>query len=86
MVQNREDKIGYDFTKISKYIVIISLIIIIAGFVVIGINGLNYGIDFGIAIIYVNIGQEYDIDDVRNIISKTGAQAEASYAGEKIKM
>ncbi len=73
-----------NFTKISKYIVIISLIIIIAGFVVIGINGLNYGIDFaGGAIIYVNIGQEYDIDDVRNIISKTGAQAEASYAGEK---
>ena len=76
-----------NFTKISKYIVIISLIIIIAGFVVIGINGLNYGIDFaGGAIIYVNIGQEYDIDDVRNIISKTGAQAKHLMQVKKIKM
>lgn len=73
-----------DFVNISKYTLLISIVIIIAGFIAIGINGLNYGIDFaGGAMIYVNIGQEYDIDDIRTIISDSGAQAEASYAGEK---
>lgn len=75
---------GIDFVNISKYTLLISLVIIIAGVIAIGVNGLNYGIDFaGGAMIYVNIGQEYDIDDVRAIISDSGAQAEASYAGEK---
>mgnify|MGYP001336619893 CR=1 FL=1 len=73
-----------NFVKIFRYTAIISIIIIIAGIIAIGVNGINYGIDFaGGAIIYVNIGQEYNIDDVREIISKSGAQAEASYAGEK---
>ena len=73
-----------NFVKIFRYTAIISIIIIIAGIIARGVNGINYGIDFaGGAIIYVNIGQEYNIDDVREIISKSGAQAEASYAGEK---
>jgi len=76
--------VDINFVKIFRYTAIISIIIIIAGIIAIGVNGINYGIDFaGGAIIYVNIGQEYNIDDVREIISKSGAQAEASYAGEK---
>ena len=71
------------FTKISRYTILLSLVIIISGIVAMTVNGLNYGIDFaGGAIIYINIGQEYDIDDVRDIINSIGAQAEASYAGE----
>lgn len=73
-----------NFTKLFRYTAIISLIVIVAGFIAMGINGINYGIDFaGGAIIYANIGQEYDIEEVREIIEESGAQAEASYAGEK---
>ncbi|WP_129722608.1 protein translocase subunit SecF [Xylanivirga thermophila] len=72
------------FVHISKYAAVVSLIIIIAGLIALGVQGLNYGIDFaGGAIIYANLGQKYDISDVQKIVSDAEGEGDISYAGDK---
>lgn len=63
----------------------ISLAIIIAGLIFTFINGgLNFGIDFtGGTTIQAHIGKNFDISNVREIISKYDSEAVITYAGNE---
>lgn len=61
----------------------ISLLIILAGLVVMATTGLNYGVDFaGGSRIYATLGQDFDVEDVRAITAELDISASVSYAGE----
>lgn len=63
----------------------IALTIIIAGLIFTFINGgLNYGIDFtGGTTIQAHIGRNFDISNVRQLISKYDSEAVITYAGNE---
>lgn len=72
-----------DFVKNLKIWGSISLAIVLIGIVVIGIQGLNLGVDFqGGTLIYASIGKSYNIAEVRGIVEKVGVKADVIYAGE----
>lgn len=55
----------------------ISIALILIGIVGFAINGLNLGIDFkGGTMVSIGIGKEYNIEDVRTIVSKYDPQAQ----------
>ena len=72
----------FDFMKYRKLLFSISASIIILGFVIIAIKGLNFGIDFtGGSSIQANIGKSFDIEQVREITDKFDKEAIVTYAG-----
>lgn len=72
----------FDFMKYRKLLFSISASIIILGFVIIAIKGLNFGIDFtGGSSIQANIGKGFEITQVREITDKFDKEAIVTYAG-----
>lgn len=73
----------FDFMKYKKIWFSISGIIIAIGLVFLLINGgLNLGIDYtGGTSIQIDFGKEYDLEKVRDIISKYDKDAIVTYAG-----
>jgi preprotein translocase subunit SecF len=72
----------FDFMKRSKLWFGISIAVIALGLVFMVINGLNFGIDFtGGTSIQANIGKNFDITEVRNIIGQYDNEAIVTYAG-----
>lgn len=73
----------FDFMKYKNIWFSISGIIIAVGIVFLIINGgLNYGIDYtGGSSIQVNFGKEFDIEKVREVMSKFDQNAIITYAG-----
>lgn len=72
-----------DFIGRYKIFVAISLVIIMAGLLVMAFQGLNLGIDFkGGTTIYVNIGKPYSPDDIRDILSSEGIEATVMQVGD----
>lgn len=71
-----------DYARNYKIWILISLVFIIAGLLFIPIRGLNLGVDFaGGSFMYVNIGQPYDVEELRDMISEIGMTATVAYAG-----
>jgi preprotein translocase subunit SecF len=70
-------------TKYAKIYFIISLSIILIGLIFIFTKGLNFGIDFrGGTIITIELGQEFNTDDIRIITDQYDKSADITYAGE----
>lgn len=67
----------------TKIWVSISLLIIIAGFLVVMIYGPSYGVDFtGGTLIHINIGKDFSASDIREIINKNDIEADVMKAGQ----
>ncbi len=67
----------------TKIWVSISLLIIIAGFLVVMIYGPSYGVDFtGGTLIHINIGKDFSASDIREIIDKNDIEADVMKAGQ----
>ncbi|MDD2555414.1 MAG: protein translocase subunit SecF [Syntrophaceticus sp.] len=63
----------FSFIKLRKYCYILSLIVIIAGFISLGIQGLNLGIDFtGGSLIELKFEQSVAVEDVRSVLDESG--------------
>lgn len=76
-------EMNIDFVGRYKIFAAISLVIIIAGLLVMILQGLNLGIDFkGGTTIYVNIGKPYSPDDIRDILSSEGIDATVMQVGD----
>lgn len=74
---------NFNIVKHFKKWIAISLIIILIGFGVIAVRGLNLGIDFiGGSTIHVSIGSPYDVDDIRAIVNEQGVDADILSAGQ----
>jgi preprotein translocase SecF subunit len=74
---------GIKFVEKAKIWISISLIVIIIGLGVIAFQGFNEGIDFsGGTQIYVTIGQPYDVESVRTLMSENDIVATVMQAGE----
>lgn len=74
---------NFKFVEKARLWMSISLAIIIIGLVWMAFGGLNLGVDFtGGTLMYINIGQEYNVDDVRDIVNKYADDATVSNAGE----
>jgi len=81
--ERRITEMNIDFVSKYKIFVAISLVVIIAGLVVVIFQGLNLGIDFkGGTTIYVNIGKPYSPDDIRGILSSEGIEATVMQVGD----
>jgi preprotein translocase subunit SecF len=77
-----EDMMKIDFAGKYKLWVLISAVFILAGLVLIPIRGLNLGVDFaGGSFMYVNIGQPYDVEELRDLVADKGIVATVAYAG-----
>lgn len=76
------DMMKIDFAGKYKLWILISAVFILAGLVLIPIRGLNLGVDFaGGSFMYVNIGQPYDVEELRNLVADKGIVATVAYAG-----
>ncbi len=63
----------FSFIKLRKYCYILSLIVIIAGFISLGVQGLNLGIDFaGGSLIELKFEQSVAVEDVRSVLDESG--------------
>ncbi|MBS4029993.1 MAG: protein translocase subunit SecF [Clostridiales bacterium] len=63
------------FVGKRKYAFIFSAVLIIAGIISLVTNGLNLGIDFtGGTIIHVNIGQEFTLEEIRDVLAPMGLE------------
>lgn len=61
----------YDFMKLSPVLLIISLIVVFSAFGLLGIKGLNYGIDFsGGTLVQVKYQNEAPIEEIRKKLTK----------------
>lgn len=70
-------------TKYAKIYFIISLGIILIGLIFMFAKGLNFGIDFqGGTIVTIELGQEFNTDDIRKITDQYDKNADITYAGE----
>ena len=73
----------FSFIKHRKIYYIVSVSIIVVGLVFMLIGGMNYGIDFtGGTNIQVEMGQQVDIDDVKDTLKEYDLDPQIIYAGE----
>jgi len=71
-----------DFAGKYKLWILISAVFILSGVLLIPIRGLNLGVDFaGGSFMYVNIGQAYDVEELRALVADKGIIATVAYAG-----
>ncbi|MCL5993156.1 MAG: protein translocase subunit SecF [Firmicutes bacterium] len=64
------------FVALRKYAFIFSAVMIIAGMISMGINGLNYGIDFtGGTLLHLDIRQEFTLEEARDVLAPLGLEA-----------
>ena len=64
------------FVALRKYAFIFSAVMIIAGMISMGLNGLNYGIDFtGGTLLHLDIRQEFSLEDARSVLAPLGLEA-----------
>lgn len=71
------------FMSHRKIFYTISAVIIVAGLIVGGIKGYNYGIDFtGGTMIQIEMGEKVDIDELKESIAKYELEPTIVYAGE----
>lgn len=71
-----------DFAGKYKLWILISAVFILSGLILIPIRGLNLGVDFaGGSFMYVNIGQPYDVEELRTLVAEKGIVATVAYAG-----
>lgn len=72
------------FVEKSKLWISISVLLILTGIAFIFINGLNLGVDFkGGSYINVNIGKDFNVEDIKSIVSENGvSDYSVLYAGE----
>jgi len=64
------------FVALRKYAFIFSAVMIIAGMISMGLNGLNYGIDFtGGTLLHLDIRQEFTLEDARSVLAPLGLEA-----------
>ena len=69
--------------KNRKIFSIISIVIILAGLLMFGIKGLNYGIDFtGGTLIQINAGKFISAEEVREIVDEYDNEASILHGGE----
>ena len=69
--------------KYIKLWVAIPLVIILIGFGLIAVRGLNLGVDFiGGSAIYVNMDTEYNVYDIRAILNELGVSGDIVSAGQ----
>jgi len=81
-MEYKEEKMKIDFAGKYKTWVLISLLFILAGLIFVPIRGLNLGVDFaGGSFMYVNIGQAYDVEELRDLVQDSGIVATVVYAG-----
>lgn len=72
-VASREDGFRFDFVKAAPLVGAISLILVIVALIILGVKGLNYGIDFaGGTEIQVRFPQDADPQQVRNALDEIG--------------
>lgn len=85
MSQTNEQSWGkYDFLGIAKYITVISVVLTIVSLVIIGMRGLNYGVDFrgGIGV-RVQFAKHVEASQVRQMMTSTGyPNANVQFLGE----
>ncbi len=73
-----KDKI-YDFMKLSPVFLVISAVLILSSYVLLGVKGLSYGIDFsGGTLVQVKYEKDAPIDDIRANLSKVKLFANAT--------
>ncbi|MBT9135802.1 MAG: hypothetical protein DDT34_00867 [Firmicutes bacterium] len=64
------------FVALRKYAFIFSAVLIIIGVISMGINGLNFGIDFtGGTLLHLDIRQEFTLEEARGILAPLGLEA-----------
>lgn len=64
------------FVALRKYAFVFSAVMIIAGMISMGLNGLNYGIDFtGGTLLHLDIRQEFTLEEARNVLAPLGLEA-----------
>lgn len=74
---------NFDFAGKYKLWVLISLVFIVAGALLIPVRGLNLGVDFaGGSFMYINIGQQFDVDELRTLVADSDVDATVAYAGK----
>jgi len=72
-----------DIIKNRKIFFSISLAIIIFGMIMMGINGLNRGIDFeGGTLIQIKIGKKVSVDEIKEITNKFDKEASIVHSGD----
>jgi len=71
------------FVETSKIWITISVVVILLGIGFAVFRGLNIGIDFsGGSLLYANIGKDYNVEDIREIVAKNGISADVIKAGD----
>jgi len=64
------------FVALRKYAFVFSAVMIIAGMISMGLNGLNYGIDFtGGTLLHLDIRQEFTLEEARIVLAPLGLEA-----------
>lgn len=64
------------FVALRKYAFVFSAVMIIAGIISMGLNGLNYGIDFtGGTLLHLDIRQEFTLGEARIVLAPLGLEA-----------
>lgn len=65
----------FDFMRFGKLGLVIAILLVIASFVIMGIRGFNWGLDFtGGTVMELQFSQSIDLNDVRQRLSKSGFQ------------
>ncbi|NLJ41490.1 MAG: protein translocase subunit SecF [Clostridiales bacterium] len=73
----------FHIVKHIKLWIAIPIIIILIGSGMIAARGLNLGVDFvGGSVIYANIGAEYNVNDIRDIVNEQNVDANIVSAGQ----
>lgn len=74
-----------DFLGLRKPAIAVSLALIIGSFVAIGMNGLNFGIDFtGGVLLEIGYDEAVELDPIRGALAESGyPEATVQYFGEK---
>lgn len=63
----------FDFMRFGKLGLVIAILLVIASFVIMGIRGFNWGLDFtGGTVMELQFNQSIDLNDVRQRLSKSG--------------
>lgn len=71
-----------DFAGKYKLWILISAVFILSGVLLILFRGLNLGVDFaGGSFMYINIGQDYNVEELRDLVADKGIIATVAYAG-----
>ena len=61
----------YDFVKYSSYGLVISLVLILASFVLLGVKGINLGIDFaGGSVVQLQYSKDAPLAQIRELLAK----------------